>query len=93
MRGISRRVHVDISDFGPRAIAIEASENALLVVQPSHKGDCLSASNVDSRTGPAGPQDGLRQWVGEPANAGIVIRDGTGRLLFELEPTSQGLCP
>jgi hypothetical protein len=68
-------------------IAIEASENALPVVNRSHKGDRLPVSVTDSRTHPADPQDGFGAPVlGDPPNARITIRDGNGRLLFELDP-------
>jgi len=68
-------------------MAIEARENALLVVNRSHKGDRLPVSMADSRTRPADPQDGFgTPVVGDPPNARITIRDGTGRLLIELDP-------
>jgi hypothetical protein len=68
-------------------IAIEASENALLVVKRSRKGDRLPVSMADSRARPTDSQDGFGMpVVRDPPNARITIRDGTGRLLFERDP-------
>ena len=73
--------------FATEPIAIEASENGLPVVKRSHKGDRLPVSVADSRTHPADPQEGFGAPVlGDPPNARITIRDGNGRLLFELDP-------
>jgi hypothetical protein len=73
--------------FATEPIAIEASENGSLVVKRSHKGDRLPLSMTNSRTRPADPQDGLGMPVlGDPPNARVTIKDGNGRLLFELDP-------
>jgi hypothetical protein len=73
--------------FATEPIAIEASENALLVVKRSHKGDRLPMGMADSRTRAGDPQEGFATPVlGDPPNARITIRDGSGRLLFELDP-------
>ena len=73
--------------FPTRPIAIETSENALLVVNRSHKGDRLPVTMADLLTRPPDPQDSLGPpAVGDPPDARIAIRDGTGRLLFELDP-------
>jgi hypothetical protein len=73
--------------FTTEPVAIEARENALLVVNRSHKGDRLPVSMADSRTRRADPQDGFgTPVVGDPPNARITIRDRTGRLLIELDP-------
>jgi hypothetical protein len=76
------------SDFlTTEPMAIEARENALLVVNRSHKGDRLPVSMADSRTRRADPQDGFgTPVVGDQPNTRITIRDGTGRLLIELDP-------
>jgi hypothetical protein len=73
--------------FATEPIAIEASENALLVVKRSHKGDRLPMGMADSRTHPGDPQNGFATpMLMDPPNARITIRDGSGRLLFELDP-------
>jgi hypothetical protein len=73
--------------FATEPIAIEASEKAMLVVKRSHKADRLPMGVADSWTHPGDTQDGFATPVpGDPPNGRRTIRDGTGRLLFELDP-------
>ena len=65
--------------------AIAAAEDKPQVVNRSRKGDRPVMTDPSARS--AGPQEGFGTLeLGEPANATITIRDGNGRLLFELDP-------
>jgi hypothetical protein len=66
--------------------AIASIEGKPQVVNRSHKDDRLAPiAGPSSRS--AGPQDGFGMLeVGSPVNATITIRDGNGRLVFELDP-------